>query len=137
VFAIGDALGDALVRPGKVIVRLVFGQDGAQMPLAKDQRTGSSSSRRKVPARRSQIAFLRGACTAVRTILVPVARKTASNEMVKFEPRSRSQRDAGFFVMSVVRAQLKAVLDGQFRQGGPDKSSSPLSRRMRDWRMTR
>ena len=37
VFAVGDALGDALVRPGRVVVRLVFGQDGAQMRLAEDQ----------------------------------------------------------------------------------------------------
>jgi hypothetical protein len=36
-FAVGDVLGDALVRPGRVVVRLVFGQDGAQMCLAKDQ----------------------------------------------------------------------------------------------------
>ncbi len=37
VFAIGDALGDALVRPGRVVVHLVFGQDGAQMALPEDQ----------------------------------------------------------------------------------------------------
>src|SRR5208283_5980072 len=34
---IGDALGDALVRPGGVVVSLVFGQDGAEMLLAEDQ----------------------------------------------------------------------------------------------------
>jgi hypothetical protein len=27
----GDALGDALVRPGRVVMRLVAGQDGAQV----------------------------------------------------------------------------------------------------------
>jgi hypothetical protein len=31
-------LGDALVLPGLVVVRLVFGQDGAQMSFAEDQR---------------------------------------------------------------------------------------------------
>ena len=36
-FAGGDALGDALVRPGVVVVRLVLGQDGAQVRLAEDQ----------------------------------------------------------------------------------------------------
>jgi len=36
-FAVWDALGDALVRPGRVVVHLVLGQDGAQMPLAEDQ----------------------------------------------------------------------------------------------------
>jgi len=39
--------------------------------------------------RRSQVAFIRGAWTAVRRILVPVAWKTASKEAVKFEPWSR------------------------------------------------
>ena len=37
MFAVGDALGDALVRPGRVVMRLVFGQDGAQVALAEDQ----------------------------------------------------------------------------------------------------
>ena len=37
VFAVGDALRDALVRPGRVVVRLVFGQDGEQVALAEDQ----------------------------------------------------------------------------------------------------
>ena len=34
---IGDALGDALVRPGRVVVRLVLGQDDRQMSLAEYQ----------------------------------------------------------------------------------------------------
>ena len=49
----------------------------------------SRSSRRRVPTRRSQVAFMRGAWTAVRRILVPAAWKTASNGAVKFDPRSR------------------------------------------------
>ena len=36
VSVVGDALGDALVRPGGVVVGLVLGQDGAQVPLAVD-----------------------------------------------------------------------------------------------------
>ena len=36
-FAAGDTLGNALVRAGRVVVRLVFGQDGAQVLLADDQ----------------------------------------------------------------------------------------------------
>jgi hypothetical protein len=36
-FLVGDALGDALVRPGGVVGHLVLGQDGAQMPLAGNQ----------------------------------------------------------------------------------------------------
>ena len=31
VFTVGDALGDALMRPGRVVVHLVFGQDCAEM----------------------------------------------------------------------------------------------------------
>ena len=38
-FVVGDALRDALVRPGRVVVRLISGQDGAQMSLAEDQHT--------------------------------------------------------------------------------------------------
>ena len=38
-FVVGDALRDALVRPGGVVVRLVFGQDGVQVLLAGDQHT--------------------------------------------------------------------------------------------------
>ena len=78
-FVIGDALGDALVRPGCVVVHLVFGQDGTQMALPGIS-TRSRGSRRSVPARRSHIAFIRGARTAVRKILVPVAWKTAPDE---------------------------------------------------------
>ena len=36
-FIVGDALGDALMRPGGVVMRLVFGQDRVQMPFAEDQ----------------------------------------------------------------------------------------------------
>ena len=35
--AVGDALGDVLVRPGRVVVHLVFGQDGTQVGLPEDQ----------------------------------------------------------------------------------------------------
>jgi len=41
--------------------------------------------------RRSQVAFMRGAWTALTRILVPAAWKMASNEEVKFGPRSRSR----------------------------------------------
>jgi len=37
VFTGGDALGDALMRPGRVVVHLVFSQHGAQMALPEDQ----------------------------------------------------------------------------------------------------
>ena len=36
-FVVGDTLRYTLVRPGRVVVRLVLGQDGAQMLLAEDQ----------------------------------------------------------------------------------------------------
>ena len=36
VIAAGDVLGDALVRPGCVVVHLVLGQDGAQVRLTQN-----------------------------------------------------------------------------------------------------
>jgi hypothetical protein len=39
-FVVGNVLRDALVRPGGVVVRLVFGQDGLQVLLAEDQDAG-------------------------------------------------------------------------------------------------
>jgi hypothetical protein len=36
VFALGNALGDALVRPGRVVMRLVLGQHGAQVRLTEN-----------------------------------------------------------------------------------------------------
>src|SRR5438477_1784040 len=37
VFSAGDALVDALMWPGGVVMLLVFGQDGAQVCFAQDQ----------------------------------------------------------------------------------------------------
>jgi len=37
VLTAGNPLGDALMRPGRVVVDLVFDQDGAQMHLAEDK----------------------------------------------------------------------------------------------------
>ena len=45
VFTAGDALGDALVRPGSVVVHLVLGQDGAQMRVADNQDLCRSNNR--------------------------------------------------------------------------------------------
>jgi predicted component of type VI protein secretion system len=71
----------------------------------------SRSPRRRVPTSGSQIAFIRRAWTDVRRILVPVAWKTASNEAVKFEPRSRSRN-----LMSRTSYQAAAVPDDQARR---------------------
>src|SRR5271169_6566353 len=68
----------------------------------------SRYSRRRVPTRRSQIAFIRGAWTAERTILVPAAWKTASNEAVKFDPRSRTRNLMFSNRLPRVRARLRA-----------------------------
>jgi len=70
--------------------------------------TRSRSSRRRVPARRSQVAFMRGAWTAVRRIVAPAASKTASNEAVKLEPRSRIRNRKFSNRSSSVRARLRA-----------------------------
>jgi hypothetical protein len=41
--AVGDALADALVRPGGVVVLLVFGQNGSQVRFAEDQATAAGT----------------------------------------------------------------------------------------------
>jgi hypothetical protein len=38
VFAVGDALGDALVRPGRIVMHLVFGQHTFVSLLSSDGR---------------------------------------------------------------------------------------------------
>ena len=75
-------------------------------------RRGSASGRGVLgagwPARRSQIAFIRGAWTAVRTILAPVAWNTASKAQVKFDPRSRIRKLMSANLSSRPRARLRA-----------------------------
>jgi hypothetical protein len=82
---VGDALGDALVRSGGVVVHLVVGQDGSQVCLAEDQDPVEELS-----AQGADQAFagrvMRGAWTAVRRILAPAAWKMASKERVKSDP---------------------------------------------------
>jgi hypothetical protein len=72
-FVLGDVLGDALVRPVCSAPDIRPGRRASASPMIS---TRSRSSRRKVPTRRSQIAFIRGAWTALRRIVVPVASKT-------------------------------------------------------------
>jgi hypothetical protein len=70
-------------------------QDGAQVRLVQGQGQGPVE---ELTAQGADETFAdrvhprclhRGACTAVRRIVMPVAWKTASKEGVKFEPRSR------------------------------------------------
>ena len=83
-----DALVEALMGPGGVVMLLVLGQDGAQVDLVQDQ--GPVEELTAQGANKAlAIAFIRGVCTAVRTMVVPVAWKAASKDAVKFEPRSR------------------------------------------------
>jgi hypothetical protein len=49
----------------------------------------SRSSRRHPPIQRSAIAFMRGVRTLQSTVRIPAPARTASNALVKFEPRSR------------------------------------------------
>ena len=67
VFAVGDAVGDALVRPGRVVMRLVLGQDGAQVGARRGSARGRGALGAGYRPRRSQVAFMRGAWTAVRS----------------------------------------------------------------------
>jgi hypothetical protein len=54
VFTVGDALGDALVRPGRVLVHLVFSKDGAQMGLISVPQV-----RTRIPPRRPSVPRLK------------------------------------------------------------------------------
>src|ERR1017187_4946226 len=73
VRAVGDALADALVRPGGVVVLLVFGQDGSQVRFAEDQAASKErvkfDPRSRIKNRKSSnrspgfIARLRACCT--------------------------------------------------------------------------
>jgi hypothetical protein len=85
---VGDVLADSLVRAGGVVVHLVLGQDGTEVGLAEDQHPVQELTG-NVPTRRSQVAFIRGAWTAVRRMVVPAGWKMASNGAVKLEPWSR------------------------------------------------
>jgi hypothetical protein len=62
--------------------------------------------------RRSQIAFIRGACPAVRTMVVPVAWKTASKEREKFEPRSRIRNRKSPGPLVQIQGQVAGLLHG-------------------------
>ena len=63
--------------------------------LVNGQVTVPAGGQEKVPTPRVDqvlfrvVPFIRGAWTAVRKILAPTAWKTASNEVVKFDLRSR------------------------------------------------
>jgi hypothetical protein len=117
------------MRPGGVVVLLVFGQDSSQVRFAEDE-LRSRSSRRRVPTRCSQIAFFRGACTAVRKIVVPVAWKTASKERVKFDPWSRiknrkSSNRSPRNGSSTMRSSFRAAQDARPASQRPEAAGLP------------
>ena len=123
----GSSSGMCWAMPGaagRVAVRLVVGQDGAQMPFAEN-RSRSRSSRRRVPTSRSQVAFMGGAWTAVRRILVPAAWKTASNEAVKFDPRSQIRN---LNAPSAGKAGCGAALDTGSRVDDRPSDRYPVAR---------
>jgi len=78
----------ALLRPGRVVVRLLFGRDDPQMLLAEDQHAVEEFAAQGADeafAGRVHTRSLDGAAQNRGA----VAWKTVSNEVVKFEPRSR------------------------------------------------
>ena len=101
-------LGDALVRPGRVVVRLIFREDGERRCASPWISVRSRTSRRSVPMRRSQIAFILAAWVAPTRILVPAAWNTESSEAVKFEPRSRIRNLMSSNCWSRLRARFRA-----------------------------
>jgi hypothetical protein len=67
--------------------------------------------------RRSQVAFIRDVWTALTRILVPVVWNTASNEAVKFDPRSWIRNLMSLNRSSRVRARFRGLLHGPLAGG--------------------
>jgi hypothetical protein len=88
VFTVGDALGDALVRPGHVVMRLVLGQDRTQVALAEDQHAVEELSAQGTD---KALAGCIHARRLDRGAQDPGAGglETASKDAVKFDLRSR------------------------------------------------
>src|SRR5208282_1256295 len=106
-FTAGDALGDALMRPGSVIVHLVLGQDGPQVCLAEDQHAVQELAAKGADEPLASRVHTRSLDRSAQG-LAPVAWKTASNEAVKFEPRSRIRNLIASNRSSRLRARLRA-----------------------------
>ena len=104
-------LAEGAVRPGRVVVRQVLGQHPAQVLLIDDQQPVEDFLRR-VPMTRSQIAFARGACGGLATILVPSAVNTASKEPANWPARSliRNLTAAARWPRSVRRLRAACVV---------------------------
>ena len=71
-----------------VVMGLVLAQDLPRW-LWFQIRVRSRTSRRHPPIQRSAIAFMRGVWMLQSTVRIPASARTASNVVVKFEPRSR------------------------------------------------
>lgn len=104
---VGDVLRDAVVRPGGVVMRLVLGQDGAQVLPAEDQHAvqelaaqgaAQALADRVHPWRLDRCAQDPGAGGL----------KKASNEAVKFDPRSRMGNLMSSDRSPRVKARLRA-----------------------------
>jgi hypothetical protein len=109
MLAVGDAPADALVRPGRDVVHLVFSQDGAQVRLAEDQHAVEEFSAQGADqsfADRVHPRSLDGRAHDPRV----GGWKTASNELVKFDPRSRITNLMSSNRSPRLRARLRALL---------------------------
>src|SRR5690348_6755006 len=75
-------------------------------------RTLSSSSRRRVPIIRSQIAFARGAPGGLVRIRMPSAAKTASKALLNLKSRSSQHKLDGADAVGEVHQQIAGGLGG-------------------------
>jgi hypothetical protein len=81
--AVGNALGDALMRAGRVVVHLVFGQDGAQMAWVSRARQFRTNGTREGAAPLTS-----------RTARIPAIRwYIRSSELPNVEPGDRTADD--------------------------------------------
>ena len=116
VFAVGDALGDALVRPGRVVMRLVLGQDGAEVALIEDQHAVEDLSAQgtdkaladRVHARRLNSGAQDPGAGGL---------EDGVKDDVKFDPRSRIRNLLSSNRSSRLRARLRACCTAQSPAG--------------------
>ena len=92
VRAVGDALADALMRPGGVVVLLVFGQDGSQVRFAENEAAVSQADREPGDAAdRRRAAGL----APVARVVPPASRRCQASSVAGVTGRPRSSAAPG------------------------------------------
>ena len=122
--------GDALVRPGGAVVRLVLGQDGAQVCLAEDQHMVQHLAAQGAGEAFADPVHPRHLDCAARHP-VPAASNTASKERVKFDPRSRIRNRMSPEPLAGAEGEVAGLVHRPFagRAGGDATQVESIGRR--------